>query len=221
MIIVTRAATQKHVAGMVWTVPLILLPSRLMVHWWSWCCCSPRSFLVTLRVSCALWDCCCTPIWDLSWMRIKDLWCTHTIEMRKTKCKTILPLWSNVENESWRGRLLGMFLAQKWTFCSFYFYSIYAFSRRFYPKWLRLNIICQYVCSLGIEPTTFCTANAMLYHWATGKVYLVYLRYCLYKLTCFGCLLGLDQRFTWRLTINSVLSTRMNASPVQTRLQAS
>ncbi len=26
----------------------------------------------------------------------------------------------------------------------------------------------QYVCSLGIEPTTFCTANTMLYHWATG-----------------------------------------------------
>ncbi len=26
---------------------------------------------------------------------------------------------------------------------------------------------CQYVCSLGIEPTTFCAANAMLYHWAT------------------------------------------------------
>ncbi len=22
----------------------------------------------------------------------------------------------------------------------------------------------QYVCSLGIEPTTFCAANAMLYH---------------------------------------------------------
>ncbi len=28
----------------------------------------------------------------------------------------------------------------------------------------------QYVCSLGIEPTTFCAANAMLYHWATGTV---------------------------------------------------
>ncbi len=26
----------------------------------------------------------------------------------------------------------------------------------------------QYVCSLGIEPTNFCAANAMLYHWATG-----------------------------------------------------
>ncbi len=26
----------------------------------------------------------------------------------------------------------------------------------------------QYVCSLGIEPTTFWAANAMLYHWATG-----------------------------------------------------
>ncbi len=24
----------------------------------------------------------------------------------------------------------------------------------------------QYVCSLGIEPTTFWAANAMLYHWA-------------------------------------------------------
>ncbi len=24
------------------------------------------------------------------------------------------------------------------------------------------------MCSLGIEPTTFCAANTMLYHWATG-----------------------------------------------------
>ncbi len=24
------------------------------------------------------------------------------------------------------------------------------------------------MCSLGIEPTTFCAADAMLYHWATG-----------------------------------------------------
>ncbi len=32
---------------------------------------------------------------------------------------------------------------------------------------------CQYVCSLGIEPTTFCAANAMLYHWATGTVLFV------------------------------------------------
>ncbi len=49
---------------------------------------------------------------------------------------------------------------------------IYAFSRRFYPKRLtiafRLYIFFyQYLCSLGIEPTTFCAADAMLYHWAT------------------------------------------------------
>ncbi len=25
------------------------------------------------------------------------------------------------------------------------------------------------MCSLGIEPTTFCTADAMLYHWATQE----------------------------------------------------
>ncbi len=54
-----------------------------------------------------------------------------------------------------------------------YITFIYAFSRRFYPKRLnsafRLYIFFyQYVCSLGIEPMTFCAANAMLYHWATG-----------------------------------------------------
>ncbi len=46
---------------------------------------------------------------------------------------------------------------------------IYAFSRRFYPKRLTVHsFFYQYVCSLGIEPKTFCSANAMLYHWATG-----------------------------------------------------
>ncbi len=34
-----------------------------------------------------------------------------------------------------------------------------------------ITFYCQYVCSLGIEPTTFCTANAMLYHWATGTYF--------------------------------------------------
>ncbi len=36
---------------------------------------------------------------------------------------------------------------------------IYAFSRRFYPKRLTVhsgyNFFCQYMCSLGVEPTTF------------------------------------------------------------------
>ncbi len=27
----------------------------------------------------------------------------------------------------------------------------------------------QFVCSLGIEPTTFCTADTMFYHWATQE----------------------------------------------------
>ncbi len=50
---------------------------------------------------------------------------------------------------------------------------IYAFSRRFYPKQLIVHsgyTFCQYLCSLRIEPTTFCAANAMLYHWATGTL---------------------------------------------------
>ncbi len=38
---------------------------------------------------------------------------------------------------------------------------IYAFIRL---QIQAIHIFCQYVCSLGIEPTTFCAANAMLYH---------------------------------------------------------
>ncbi len=54
---------------------------------------------------------------------------------------------------------------------------IYAFSRRFYPKRLTVHpgytLFDHYACSLGIEPTTFCTANAMLYHWATGTAFIL------------------------------------------------
>ncbi len=56
---------------------------------------------------------------------------------------------------------------------------IYIFSRHFYPKRLtiafRLYIFNQHLCSLGIEPTTFCAANAMLYHWATHSTYSIQL----------------------------------------------
>ncbi len=45
---------------------------------------------------------------------------------------------------------------------------IYAFSRRFYPKRLTVHLgytlFYHYVCSLGIDHTTFCAANAILYH---------------------------------------------------------
>ncbi len=33
-----------------------------------------------------------------------------------------------------------------------------------------IHFFYQYVFSLGIEPTIFCAANAMLYHWATGTL---------------------------------------------------
>ncbi len=33
---------------------------------------------------------------------------------------------------------------------------------------LYLSFFFISMCSLGIEPTTLCTANTMLYHWATG-----------------------------------------------------
>ncbi len=34
-----------------------------------------------------------------------------------------------------------------------------------------IHFFYHYVCSFGIEPTTFCTVNAMLYHWATCRAY--------------------------------------------------
>ncbi len=49
---------------------------------------------------------------------------------------------------------------------------MFAFSRHFYPKWLTVHsgykCFCQYVCSLGIDPTTF--ALLTRYHWATDTI---------------------------------------------------
>ncbi len=43
-----------------------------------------------------------------------------------------------------------------------YSFNVNTFTFMHYSAF-RLYIFCQYVCSLGIEPTTFCAANAMLY----------------------------------------------------------
>ncbi len=54
---------------------------------------------------------------------------------------------------------------------------MYAFSRRFYPKRLTLHsgytCFCQYMCSLGIEPTTFALLTQCSNHWATGTLCVV------------------------------------------------
>ncbi len=43
------------------------------------------------------------------------------------------------------------------------------FIRRFYSKRLTIAFRLYIFNSLGIETTTFCTADAMLYHWATQE----------------------------------------------------
>ncbi len=45
-------------------------------------------------------------------------------------------------------------------------------------QFIQIIFFCQYMCSLGIEPTTFCAANAMLYHWATGTLINYTFIYC-------------------------------------------
>ncbi len=51
---------------------------------------------------------------------------------------------------------------------------IYIFSRHFYPKRLTVHsgytFFGQYMCSLGIEPTTFALLTQCSNHWATGTL---------------------------------------------------
>ncbi len=58
------------------------------------------------------------------------------------------------------------------TVCKHLKFYIYAFSRCFYPKRRTVHsgytFFCQYVCSLGIEPTTFALLTQCSNHWATG-----------------------------------------------------
>ncbi len=68
-----------------------------------------------------------------------------------------------------RKSLLSLYSAKNNYIWKLFHIYIYVFSRRFYSKRLTVHsgyiyIFCQHVCSLGIEPTTFCAANAMLYH---------------------------------------------------------
>ncbi len=76
-------------------------------------------------------------------------------------------IYSRTENLFLRNLFLKQYI--------FKYIYIYAFSRRFYPKRLTiafwLYIFNQYLCSLGIEPITFCAANAMLYRWTVIKTY--------------------------------------------------
>ncbi len=56
---------------------------------------------------------------------------------------------------------------------SIYDIYIYAFSRRFYPKWLTVHSGYTFfvsMCSLGIEPTTFALLTQCSNHWATGTL---------------------------------------------------
>ncbi len=70
--------------------------------------------------------------------------------------------------------LLGIFYLNVFFHLQCIYIYIYAFSRRFYPKRLTVHsgytFFCQYVCSLGIEPTTFALLMQCSNHWATGTL---------------------------------------------------
>ncbi len=56
---------------------------------------------------------------------------------------------------------------------------IYTFTLMHLADYIQaIHFFYQYVCSLGIEPMTFCAANAMLYHWATGTPCIQYMCVC-------------------------------------------
>ncbi len=80
------------------------------------------------------------------------------------QCKIIHPsydaVWSNCDSTQ----------CDSMQYILHYIYYIYQtlLSKATYSAFRLYIFFYQYVCFLGIEPTTFCTANAMLYHWATG-----------------------------------------------------
>ncbi len=53
----------------------------------------------------------------------------------------------------------------------------FTFIRRFYPKQVTVHsgytFFCQYMCSLGIKPTTFALLTQCSNHWATGTWYTI------------------------------------------------
>ncbi len=82
---------------------------------------------------------------------------------------------------------------------------IYAFSRRFYPKRLRLYFILIFL-SVHVFPGNrthnLCAANAMLYHWTTGTLFDGYIVHALWL---HSCMLILNDRYlqwyniTWQV----------------------
>ncbi len=99
---------------------------------------------------------------------------THTHTHLTTKCWHWAPTTAFILEVQWdlnikiaQSRLLSFVQTPCTMFCQpLYYIYIYAFSRRFYPKQRTVHsgytFFYQYVCSLGIEPMTFCAANAML-----------------------------------------------------------
>ncbi len=74
--------------------------------------------------------------------------------------------------ESWPKSVLELPDKSVYTFTFMHLADAFIQSVRIKRFWIiqiqAIHFFYQYVCSLGIEPTTFCAANAMLYHWATG-----------------------------------------------------
>ncbi len=66
----------------------------------------------------------------------------------------------------------GSFWSQHWVLLTPFIFTFMhladAFIQSDLQSILAIHLFYQYVCSLGIEPTTCCAADAMLYHWATG-----------------------------------------------------
>ncbi len=67
---------------------------------------------------------------------------------------------------------------------------VYIYQTLLFKATYRLYFFCQYVCSLGIEPTTFALLMQCSNHWATGtqfKLQIVQVNLHVLFLACFLC----------------------------------
>ncbi len=125
---------------------------------------------------------CCTVVYELLDNLLKHTWMDMWAQCVWTTYEHLKTFMNNSTNCSACCRVLLLFILYDvfpFNTLNIYFtFDMHAFSRSFYPKLIQaIHFFCfyQYVCSLGIEPTTFCTANTMLYHWATGTHHLFFI----------------------------------------------
>ncbi len=120
------------------------------------------------------WCCACNEAWRFIRICLKIVNITDESALYYATLARILWTWCKIWDKWHDGLSFVWFSMPLFIFCIVLCIYIYAFSRHCYPKQLTVHsgytYFGQYMCSLGIEPTTFALLTQCSNHWATGTV---------------------------------------------------